>query len=225
MRIHREGLRIVLITILSCCAIGLLVWLFSTLLWFLVTLVLLLGLTLFVLHFFRNPRRLCVTSSDLVYSPADGRIVAIERVEESEVIGGAAIQISVFMSVWNVHANFYPIGGTVSYTRYHPGKFLVAWLPKSSTENERSTVAVRRSDGVEVVFRQIAGFVARRIITYSQLHEPVKQGHEFGFIRFGSRVDIFLPLDAEILVSIGEKVRSRETALAKVAIRGAADSQ
>lgn len=216
MRIHREGVRITLWVLLICLIIGVATWLFFNLLWFIVVSVLLLCLLLFVTHFFRNPRRLCVASDAAIYAPADGRIVAIERTEEPEVFKGPALQISVFMSVWNVHANYYPVAGTVSYTCYHPGRFLVAWLPKSSTENERSTVAITRQDGVVIALRQIAGAVARRIVTYSQPGDTAQQGGELGFIKFGSRVDIFLPVDAAVSVKLGDRVRSRESVLARL---------
>ena len=152
----------------------------------------------------------------MVYSPADGRIVAIEEVVEPEYFGERRLQVSVFMSVWNVHANWYPVGGRVVYTRYHKGKFLVAWLPKSSTENERSTVVVERPDGKAVLLRQIAGAVARRIVTYSKPEDAVRQGQELGFIKFGSRVDVFLPLGAEVLVHIGDVVVGTQTPLARM---------
>ena len=140
----------------------------------------------------------------------------IEETVESEYFKGTRIQISIFMSPLNVHINFNPISGIVSYFKYHPGKFLVAWHPKSSTENERTTYVVKHANGTEILFRQIAGALAKRICWYAKENEPVVQGSEFGFIKFGSRIDIFLPLDAEICVNLGDKPVGGETVIAKL---------
>ena len=169
-----------------------------------------------VLNFFRYEPRKHSTGDQEIVCPADGRVVVVEETEETELLGCRCLQVSVFMSVWNVHANWYPVGGRVVYTRYHKGKFLVAWLPKSSTENERSTVVVERPDGKAVLLRQIAGAVARRIVTYSKPEDAVRQGQELGFIKFGSRVDVFLPLGAEVLVHIGDAVVGTQTPLARM---------
>ena len=172
---------------------------------------------LIFLQFFRSPKRNWVTSSRSIICPADGRVVAIEEVEEPEYFNGEKrLQVSVFMSPLNVHLNRYPISGRVAYSKYHPGKFLVAWHPKSSTENERNTVVVETEFGVSVLIRQIAGFVARRIVWYCHEDDNVKQGDELGFIKFGSRVDLFLPLDAVIKVEIDEKVQGGISVLAEV---------
>ena len=216
MGIHREGLRIVLGTVLVSLLLAVAAWYLLAVVLFAVISLVLLGLCLFVCYFFRAPRRLCVESDELVYSPADGRIVAIEEVMEPEVFGDTRIQVSVFMSVWNVHANWYPVSGRVSYARYHKGRFLVAWLPKASTENERSTVVVERPDGQRILFRQIAGAVARRIVTRATVGQAARQGTEYGFIKFGSRVDVFLPRGSEVLVSIGQRVRGTQSPLARV---------
>ncbi len=172
---------------------------------------------LIFLQFFRSPKRNLVISSRSIVCPADGKVVAIEEVEEPEYFNGEKrIQVSVFMSPLNVHLNRYPISGRVAYSKYHPGKFLVAWHPKSSTENERNTVVVETEFGVSVLVRQIAGFVARRIVWYCHQDDIVKQGDELGFIKFGSRVDLFLPLDAKIKVEIDEKVQGGISILAEV---------
>ena len=170
----------------------------------------------FIIMFFREPKRPLLNDEDYIYSPADGKIVAIEQVFEGEYLKKECIQVSVFMSVTNVHVNWFPISGTVEYFKYHPGKFLVAWHPKSSEENERTTTVV--NTGVHnILFRQIAGFVARRIVNYVEVGESrVTQNTPFGFIKFGSRIDLFLPLDSEVLVKMGDLVVGTQTKLAKL---------
>ena len=168
-------------------------------------------------QFFRSPKRKLVISSRSIVCPADGKVVAIEEVEEPEYFNGEKrIQVSVFMSPLNVHLNRYPISGRVAYSKYHPGLFLVAWHPKSSTENERNTVVIETEFGVSVLIRQIAGFVARRIVWYCHEDDEVKQGDELGFIKFGSRVDLFLPLNAKIKVELDEKVQGGISVLAEI---------
>lgn len=169
-----------------------------------------------IIQFFRIPNRTCVYSETDIMCPADGKVVVIEEVEETEYFHDKRIQISIFMSPLNVHANYSPISGTVKYVKYHPGLFLVAWHPKSSTENERSTFVVQHASGQEILFRQIAGAVARRICYYLQPAQPIKSGEEFGFIKFGSRIDLFLPLDSKINVKIGEKVKAKLTKLGEL---------
>ena len=172
---------------------------------------------LIFLQFFRSPKRELVISSRSIVCPADGKVVAIEEVEEPEFFNGEKrLQISVFMSPLNVHLNRYPISGKVVYSRYHPGKFLVAWHPKSSTENERNTVVLETEYGVSVLIRQIAGFVARRIVWYCHTDDEVKQGDELGFIKFGSRVDLFLPPNAKVKVELDEKVQGGISVLAEI---------
>lgn len=169
------------------------------------------------LQFFRSPKRELVISSRSIVCPADGKVVVIEEVEEPEFFKGEKrMQISVFMSPLNVHLNRYPISGKVVFSKYHPGKFLVAWHPKSSTENERNTVVIETEFGVSVLIRQIAGFVARRIVWYCHTDDEIKQGDELGFIKFGSRVDLFLPLDAKIKVELDEKVKGGISVLAEI---------
>ncbi|MCY4780930.1 phosphatidylserine decarboxylase family protein [Sphingobacterium sp. UT-1RO-CII-1] len=173
-------------------------------------------LIIVVLQFFRSPTKHVVPDESIVLCPADGKVVVIEEVEETEYFKEKRLQVSVFMSPINVHVNRNPVSGVVSYFKYHPGKFLVAWHPKSSTENERTTVVVRNASGVEFLFRQIAGALARRIVWYVKENDKVTQGDEFGFIKFGSRVDIFLPLGTEINVKIGDKVIGGKTIIAKL---------
>jgi phosphatidylserine decarboxylase len=169
-----------------------------------------------ILQFFRSPNRKRITDENAVISPADGKIVAIEEVEDKEYFNQKRIQVSVFMSPTNVHINWFPISGVVTYAKYHPGLFLVAWHPKSSTDNERTTVVVKHQSGKEILFRQIAGALARRIVYYCKEKDNAVQGDEFGFIKFGSRVDILLPLDAKIQVKLNQKVSGRQTIIANL---------
>ncbi len=171
-------------------------------------------LWLFILRFFRDPKR-TLPEEGFIYAPADGKVVVIEETTESEYFKDERIQISIFMSVWNVHINWYPAAGELSHYQYHPGKYLVARHPKSSTLNERNTLVIKTTRGTEMLIRQIAGIVARRIISYAAPGKSVKLGDEMGFIRFGSRVDIFLPVGTEILVKPGQLVRGLITPLAK----------
>jgi phosphatidylserine decarboxylase len=171
---------------------------------------------LVVLQFFRSPIFSINSNDKHVLAPADGKVVVIEEVEEQEYIKSRRKQISIFMSPVNVHVNRMPVTGIISYYRYHAGKYLVAWHPKSSHENERTTVVARMKNGTEILFRQIAGALARRIKCYVREGQPLAQGQEFGFIKFGSRVDIFLPLDAKILVSVGQATKGGRTVLAEL---------
>lgn len=171
---------------------------------------------LLILQFFRNPVFEITPNTKHVLAPADGKVVVIEETEETEYFKSRRKQISIFMSPVNVHVNRAPVSGVISFFKYHPGKYLVAWHPKSSTENERTTVAVRMQNGAEVVFRQIAGALARRIKWYIKEGQAIEQGQEFGFIKFGSRVDIFLPLDAEITVKIGDSTKGGRTIIAEL---------
>ncbi len=168
-----------------------------------------------ILQFFRSPRRLIITNDNHVIAPADGKVVVIEEVDEPEYFNEKRKQVSIFMSPVNVHINRNPISGMVTYFKYHPGKYLVAWHPKSSTENERTTIVVTAKNGTSILLRQIAGALAKRIVWYLQAGEEVKQGEELGFIKFGSRVDVFLPLDAKVTVAIGEKVKGGSTVIAE----------
>ena len=171
---------------------------------------------LLILQFFRNPIFEITQNTKHVLAPADGKVVVIEEAEEPEYFKTRRKQISIFMSPVNVHVNRAPVAGVISFFKYHPGKYLVAWHPKSSTENERTTVAVRMQNGAEVVFRQIAGALARRIKWYIKEGQSIDQGQEFGFIKFGSRVDIFLPLDAKVTVKVGDITKGGRTIIAEL---------
>jgi phosphatidylserine decarboxylase len=171
-------------------------------------------LFLIVLQFFRSPKVVINQNENQILAPADGKVVVIEETEESEFLKEKRIQVSIFMSPLNVHINRNPIGGKVTYCKYHPGKYLVAWHPKSSTENERTSIAIQNQRG-SLLMRQIAGALARRIVWYVKEGEQVNQGEEFGFIKFGSRVDIFLPLTASIKVQIGQKTTGGKTVIAE----------
>ncbi|UOE37935.1 phosphatidylserine decarboxylase family protein [Chryseobacterium oryzae] len=169
-----------------------------------------------VFWFFRVPNREILDHVESVIAPVDGKVVMIKEVEESEFLKEKAIQVSIFMSPLNVHICRFPVSGKVIYKKYHPGKYLVAWHEKSSTENERTTMAVESLTNHKVVFRQIAGYVARRIVFYCNEGDSAKAGHEFGFIKFGSRMDVFLPLDTEIICKIGDKTKGGIDVIAKM---------
>lgn len=173
-------------------------------------------LFLLVLQFFRNPVFEIAKNDKLVLAPADGKVVVIEDTEETEYLKERRKQISIFMSPVNVHVNRMPVEGAISYYKYHPGKYLVAWHPKSSTENERTTVVAKMKNGTEILFRQIAGAVARRIKCYVSEGQQLEQGQEFGFIKFGSRVDVFLPIDTKINVKVGDITKGGRTVLAEL---------
>jgi phosphatidylserine decarboxylase len=219
VKIHREGTNILVILLAMLAVINVPAWMFirpmaipiaftaiSTILF------------LLVLNFFRSPRRHFPGNRDrVVVSSVDGTVVALERTFESEYLQREVIQLSVFMTVFNVHANWYPVDGTVELVRHHAGRFLSAYLPKSSTENERSTVVIRTDCGREILVRQIAGAVARRIVTYAEPGERASIEDHMGFIKFGSRVDIYLPLDTEIYVKIGDKTVGGVTEIARLA--------
>ncbi|OAV44657.1 phosphatidylserine decarboxylase [Lewinella sp. 4G2] len=171
---------------------------------------------LIILQFFRNPRRLVPVEDDnIIYAPADGKVVVIEEAEEPEYFKERRLQVSIFMSPVNVHVNRNPIGGEVVYNAYHPGKYLVAWHPKSSTENERTTVVIDNGT-TQILLRQIAGALAKRIKNYLEVGQTVRQGEDFGFIKFGSRVDIFLPLGTQLEVDLNQKVKGNKTVIARL---------
>ena len=170
-------------------------------------------LFIMTLNFFRIPKREFERKEGIIYAPCDGKVVVIEETEETEYYKDRRIQVSIFMSPLNVHNQVYPISGNVKYTKYHPGKFLVAWHPKASTDNERSTVVVE-NDKISILFRQIAGAVARRIMTYSTVDEKATVADEFGFIKFGSRVDLFFPIGTKIKTQIEEKVTGGQSIIA-----------
>jgi len=172
-------------------------------------------LFLLILQFFRSPNRTLEPNSNLIIAPADGKVVVIEEVEEPEYFQGKRTQVSIFMSPVNVHVNWYPISGEIQYMKYHPGQYLVAWHPKSSTLNERTTIVLKDEQGREILVRQIAGAVARRIVFYGEEKQRITQGEEMGFIKFGSRVDVYLPLDAEVLIKLDQAVTGKKTVIAK----------
>ena len=215
--IHREGYTILITTFVVLAVIVYLVFRFSDTAWlrYLIVFATVVVFGLFA-QFFRNPARNTVLNTNHVIAPADGKVVVIENVEEPEYFKGTRKQISIFMSPLNVHVNRNPISGVVSYFKYHPGKYLVAWHPKSSTDNERTTTVIKNDDGEEILFRQIAGAVARRICYYVDTGDTVKQGEEMGFIKFGSRIDVFVPTDSKITVDIDQITRGGETVLAEL---------
>ena len=203
MKLHREGKATIIIAFLALVLFGGAAFFFLEKYHWVVTLPLFILFGL-VLWFFRVPERNILEQVANVLAPVDGKVVMIKDVEENEILKTRCIQVSIFMSPLNVHICRYPVTGTVCYKKYHPGKYLMAWNEKSSTENERTTIAVDTLTNHKVAFRQIAGYVARRIVMYSKEGDQAKAGHELGFIKFGSRMDVFLPLDTEILCKIGD---------------------
>lgn len=218
MSIHKEGIKILIILIISLLILNLVVRYYITddlILQYFVGIASFL-LFFFVLQFFRNPSISVPYNDKHILAPADGKVVVVEKTVEYECLKDERIQISIFMSPLNVHICRIPAAGKIKYFKYHPGKYLVAWHPKSSTLNERTTMLLTLKDGLDIVVRQIAGIMARRIKYYIKKGDVVEQGAEFGFIRFGSRLDVFLPTDAEILVKPGMKARAGRTVLAEI---------
>lgn len=214
---HKEGHKIIFITFVIIVGCFLLVDSFITISWVRTSvLILLLAFLVLILQFFRNPKRNTVLNNKQVISPVDGKIVVIEEVFEKEYFKEKRLQVSVFMSPINVHVTRYPIGGHVIFSKYHPGKYLVAWHPKASEENERTTVVVENETYGKVLHRQIAGALAKRIVNYAKLNDKATQGGESGFIKFGSRVDLFLPLDTNIKVELNQKVKGGESIIAEM---------
>jgi phosphatidylserine decarboxylase len=215
IRIHPEGITIVSVISLMCTMIAIVAsYFFSTWL-FIALLVILTSILVLVFRFFRIPRRRMKIQRGAVMAPADGKVVAIEKVRENEYFNDDRIQVSIFMSIHNVHINWFPIGGKIEYFKYHPGKYLLARHPKSSELNERTSVVIS-NEQTEILVRQIAGYVARRIISYTTPGKSVEQSSEMGFIRFGSRLDVFLPVDANIRVAIGDTTIGGVTAIAGI---------
>jgi phosphatidylserine decarboxylase len=219
LTIHKEGrtLLFILLVILTLVNAGIYYGLDGNGLIFKISVLVSIVLFIMVLQFFRNPLRRTVYNEKHVIAPADGKVVVIEKTREDEYFHDERIQISIFMSPVNVHVNRMPVKGVVEYFKYHAGKYLVAWHPKSSIENERTTMVIKTEDSIPVLVRQIAGAVARRIKWYVREGSSLEQGQEFGFIKFGSRVDVFLPVDSEVKVKIGEKTRGGMTILADLA--------
>jgi len=218
IHIHKEGYKILgygFLVLLSVNIIAGIIWAGNPLVrWIFITASSLLYI--FVLFFFRLPSRTLEPDPGLVYAPADGKVVVIEETEEKEYFRDTRLQVSIFMSPFNMHSNRYPVSGTVKYIHYHPGNYMVAWHPKSSELNERSSVVIETVCGKEILVRQIAGAVARRIVTYAKEEQQVRQGDELGFIKFGSRVDIFLPLGTEIEIPILQQVKANKSIIAKI---------
>ncbi|HZW63262.1 MAG TPA: phosphatidylserine decarboxylase family protein [Flavobacteriaceae bacterium] len=214
---HKEGHKIIVISLIIVVAAFLLIDAFITTRWIGTGIqIVVLLLLILILQFFRNPKRMLSLDEKHVVSPVDGKVVVIEEVEETEFFKDKRIQVSVFMSPVNVHVTRYPIGGKVIFSKYHPGKYLVAWHPKASEENERTTVVVENPTFGKVLYRQIAGALAKRIVNYAIVNENVSQGADSGFIKFGSRVDLFLPLNTKIKVKLNQKVRGGETVISEM---------
>ncbi len=209
---HKEGFTIIIVSFVLIATAALIVEQLIALKW--LRLLLQLGLFVFlvlILQFFRNPSRPPLALSNAVVAPVDGKVVIIEEVEEPEYFKGKRLQVSIFMSPLNVHVTRYPVSGKVVFSKYHPGKYLVAWHPKSSTLNERTTIVVNNPVFGDILYRQIAGAVARRIVNYAKVGEDAVQGTDAGFIKFGSRVDLFLPPNTAVQVQIGQKVKGGVT--------------
>lgn len=212
--IHKEGTPTIILTLLFICILNAVIYFLGcgeVLKWigYIVSVLLLY----IVLQFFRNPSRKTTKNDSHIISPADGKVVVIEEVMEEEYFHDKRLQVSIFMSPFNVHVNRYPMNGAISYYKYHPGKYLVAWHPKSSTENERTTVVVKNSK-CEILFRQIAGALARRIVFYGKQNDVVEQGSQCGFIKFGSRVDLFFPIGTKLNVKLNDVVTGVESVIA-----------
>ncbi len=216
MTIHKEGTKILVTAFLVISIILVLAFNFISIAWvnWFLTFA---GVVIFFLflQFFRLPSRTNRAAADELVAPCDGKVVVIEEVEEPEYFKGKRIQVSIFMSPINVHANWVPCEGEVKYTKYHEGLYLVAWHPKSSTENERTTVVIEHKPGQEVLLRQIAGAVARRIVYYVKPGQKVSRNEQFGFIKFGSRVDLFFPIGTDIIAKIGDVTKGNETVIAR----------
>lgn len=212
---HREGQKIILFSFLLVGISVILAHFFIDIAWLKLT-VQLIGLIVMVaiLQFFRNPKRSAAKNFNEILSPVDGKVVVIEEVFEKEYFQEKRIQVSIFMSPTNVHVTRYPASGSITFSKYHPGKYLVAWHPKSSEENERTTVVIKTPKFGEILYRQIAGAMARRIVNYAEKGESVQQGEDSGFIKFGSRVDLLLPLDCQINVKLNQKVKGAQTCIA-----------
>lgn len=213
---HKEGFKIIGVAAAILIVVNVLSFLLISQAW-LQQLILIVSFIAFVmiLQFFRNPKRNTAVSDDLIVAPVDGKVVAIEEVFEKEYFKEKRLQVSIFMSPINVHVTRHPVNGTVVYTKYHPGKYLVAWHPKSSEENERTTVVVKNNSIGEILYRQVAGAMAKRIVNYAKVGNEVIQGTDSGFIKFGSRVDLLLPLDTKLEVHLNQKVKGGLTVISK----------
>jgi phosphatidylserine decarboxylase len=217
IRFHKEGYKFISITFIIAIAAILLVENFIDINWLVKAIqVIVLGFVIIVLQFFRNPKRITSLNDGQIIAPVDGKVVVIEEVEEPEYFKDKRLQVSIFMSPINVHVTRYAMSGIIKYSKYHPGKFLVAWHPKSSTENERTTVVIENKTIGEVLYRQIAGALAKRIVNYAKEEDKVVQGSDAGFIKFGSRVDLYLPLGTKVNVKLGDKVKGGVQVVAEI---------
>ena len=215
---HKEGYKIIMGSMLIFVALILTIDELVSIFWLnKLLMIALLVVFVLILQFFRNPKPNTIQNPNQIIAPVDGKVVVIEEVEENEYFKGKRRQISIFMSPINVHVTRYPISGRVKYSKYHPGKYLVAWHPKSSVENERTTIVIENNTMGEILYRQIAGALARRIVNYAQIDTNVVQGEDAGFIKFGSRVDIFLPLNMKVNVGLNQKAKGGETVIAEIA--------
>ena len=219
MKINKEGYKIIAISGLICLILWCMIYYFhshSEAALLITSTAILFAFWIFIVAFFREPRRVKIHDPELVFSPCDGRVVVTEVVYEDEYLKQEMLQISIFMSITNVHMNWMPVAGEVEYYKYHPGRFLIAWHPKSSTENERTTSVVKMDNGEHVLFRQVAGLIARRIVSYIKVGDKVGQNDVFGFIKFGSRIDVLVPKDSELLVEIGDPVVGSQTPIVRL---------
>lgn len=214
MRVHKEGFLVIGVAFIIWLALNILVGMTGELYFRCFTFLATTPLIFFVIRFFRYPHRTVKLMPNSVLSPADGQVVAIEETVETEYFNALRLQVSVFMSVNNVHINWVPVPGKVNYFKHHNGRFMAAYLPKSSTDNERATTVIEMADGTEILVRQIAGAVAKRIITYPRVNSKVDQKDELGFIRFGSRVDLFLPVGTKVNVDLCQNVIGSHTVIA-----------
>lgn len=215
---HKEGYKIITTTIASIIVLnGFVFYLTEAFSWQAkITSILSIVILVLILQFFRNPKRHTILNSQHIIAPADGKVVVIEEVEEQEYLQDKRVQVSIFMSPLNVHVNRYPISGEVKYAKHHHGKFLVAWHPKSSIENERTTVVVENKNTGPILFRQIAGALAKRIVMYAKRGDKAEQGKDMGFIKFGSRIDLYLPLNSKINIELNQSVKGGQTVIAEL---------
>ncbi len=216
IRFHKEGYSIILFAFIFAIAGVFMAERFIETFWVLKTVqIILLILLVFILQFFRNPKRKIIINDNQILAPVDGKVVVIEEVEEPEYFKDKRLQLSIFMSPLNIHVTRYAITGKVNYSKYHPGKYLVAWHPKASTDNERTTIVIENKSFGEILYRQIAGALAKRIVNYAKEGKEVVQGSDAGFIKFGSRVDVYLPIGTKVNVQIGDKVKGGTQVIAE----------
>ncbi len=211
--VHKEGYKIIFFTFLLMILVNVVTYYMSdgNMHTLKISALVTVFLLILVAGFFRSPRRESYSNADAILAPADGKIVVIEEVDEPEYLKTKCLQVSIFMSPTNVHINWFPVDGIIKYFKHHKGRFRAAYLPKSSTENERTTIVIKHTEGVLVLLRQVAGAMARRIVSYVHEGDEVQQGQQLGFIKFGSRVDLYLPLDTKIDVKLNQKVRGKQT--------------